>query len=414
MKLVFMIGSLFNKKIKEGFEGRKNYYAKARLIADAVPASANIFLFHSSSVGEWEQAVPIIEKLKEKDSNVYIIVTFFSSSGFTVVKNPIIDAKLYMPIDSKKNARMFFKLFKPKAWIICKYDVWPNMLFEAKKQGVAVLLTSAELAPDSKRHRFPMRIINKQIYKKIDYILTISKETHDRFMIIYPFPDRLIVGGDSRFDRIHQKVERLLIEEPIKIFKMHDVFTFIMGSSWPADEKIVLPPLIRLMKRYHQLNVIIVPHEINERHIQTIEKNFNEAEFEIERYSSFSKDNGTHTRVAIIDTVGILSKLYRITQLAYVGGGFGSGVHNVMEPAAFSQPVFFGPRHINSYEACQLEYLLAAHTINSESDFEIITEYLISRDKFRIEKGTDARKFLTDNLGSTQKTMTILEQMRLV
>jgi 3-deoxy-D-manno-octulosonic-acid transferase len=228
-------------------------------------------------------------------------------------------------------------------------------------------------------------------------------------LTIYPFPDRLLVGVDSRFDRIYQKVERLLGEEPIRIFKMNEVFSFIMGISWPADEKIIFPALIRLMKRYHQLNVIIVPHEINESHIQTIEHLFRDEEFETERYSSFKKDDGTHARVAIIDTVGILSKLYRVTKLAYVGGGFGSGVHNVMEPAAFAQPVLFGPRHINSYEAVQLEYLLAAHTIRTEVEFEITAEYLITREKLRIEKGRDARKFLTDNLGSTQKTLDILE-----
>ena len=414
MKLVFFIGSYFNKKLKQGRDGRKNYFQNVTAIAKTIPLDAKVYLFHSSSVGEWEQAVPIIEKLKENDSKVFVIVTFFSPSGFNVVKNPIIDIKLYMPIDSKSNARKFFKIFKPKAWIICKYDVWPNMLFEAKKQGIPVLLTSAELAEDSKRHIFPMKAINKPIYAKIDYILAISKETRTRFLQIFPFEDRLLIGGDSRYDRINAKAEKLMDEEPIKIFAKEDFFAFIMGSSWPSDEKHVLPALIRLMQKHPHVNTIFVPHEIEEIHLQSVEKMFSEADIDTDRYSIFSSGNGTHARVAIIDTVGILSKLYRITKIAYVGGAFGSGVHNVMEPAAFAQPVLFGPKHINSYEACQLEYLMAGHTIHNETEFEIIVDYLINREKLRIEKGMDARKFLVENLGATEKTITILNKLHLV
>ena len=414
MYLIFIIGSLFNKKIKQGWEGRKNYFSNAKSIAEKIPSNAKVYLFHSSSVGEWEQAIPIIEKLKENDSTVFIIVTFFSASGFYVVKNPIIDAKMYMPIDSRNNAKHFFSIFKPTAWIICKYDIWPNMLFEAKKQRIPVLLTSAELAADSKRHVFPMKSINKYIYKSIDYILAISQETRQRFLEIYPYEERLITVGDSRFDRINQKVERLKNDDSITIFKKADLFTFIIGSSWPADEKHILPALIRLMQKHQNLNVIIVPHEINENHLQSIEASFIHAEIITDRYSVFSNENGTNARVAIIDTIGILSKLYRITQLAYVGGGFGSGVHNVMEPAAFAQPILFGPKHINSYEASQLEYLMAAHTIHTETEFEIIVEYLINRDKLRIDKGVEARKFLLDNLGATDKTIAILEKLNLV
>ena len=414
LKLVFIIGSLFNKKLKQGLDGRKRYFENAQTIAKQIPTNAKLFLFHSSSVGEWEQAIPIIEKLKQKDSSVYVIVTFFSPSGYIIVKNQLIDAKLYLPIDSKSNAKKFFNLFHPKAWIICKYDIWPNMLLEAKKHDIPVLLCSAELAADSKRHIFPMKLVNKPIYNNLDFILAISEDTRQRFTNIYSNTKGLIVGGDSRYDRINEKVERLLKEDPIKIFKNEDTFSIIMGSSWPADEKHVLPAIIRLLNQFTHLSVIIVPHEIEEVHLQNIEFLFSEAQIKTERYSSFSTKNGTQTRVAIIDTIGVLSKLYRSTKIAYVGGGFGSGVHNVMEPAAFSQPIIFGPKHINSYEACHLEYLMAAHTIHNENEFEIIAEYLIHREKLRVEKGAVARKFLTDNLGATNKTIEILEQLQLV
>ena len=408
---IFRVGALFNLKIKQGMEGRKLYFQNARALASLIPTNAKVYLFHSSSVGEWEQAVPIIEKMKERDSSVFVVVTFFSASGFNVVKNKIIDAKLYMPYDSKSNAKRFFELFKPKAWIICKYDVWPNMLLEAKRLSIPVLLTSAELAADSKRHVFPMKNLNKLFYSKIDYILTISEETRQRFLKIYPFPQRIKAFGDSRFDRIYDKVSKVMDEESIHIFKKEEPYTIILGSSWPEDEKQVLPALIRTMLKYQFVHTIIVPHEINESHLSSIETYFAEAEIATSRYSKFKEENGTQMRVAIIDTVGILAKLYKISKIAYVGGAFGAGVHNVMEPAAFAQPVLFGPKHINSYEACQLDHLMAAHTIHNENEFEIIVEYLITRDKLREDKGNDARKFLLDNLGATQKTLSLMTEI---
>lgn len=412
--IVFYTGSLFNEKMKRGRKGRARYWENAKEIAARIPQDASVFLFHSSSVGEWEQAVPVIEKMKERDNSIFVIVTFFSPSGYHVVNNQIIDAKMYLPLDSFCNAKRFFTLFKPKAWIICKYDIWPNMLRAAKRNRIPVLLTSAELAEDSKRYTFPMNVVNKIYYKKIDYILAISEDTRQRFLKIFPFQDRLFTAGDSRFDRIYQKVQRILPEPPIRIFKMDDGFKLILGSCWPTDEKHVLPACVNLMKKHQKLQLIVVPHEISEAHIQSIEELFTAQGIDVERYSIFSKQEGTFAKVAIIDTVGILSKLYKITKLAYVGGSFGSGVHNVMEPAAFAQPIIFGPKHLNSFEACQLEYLMAAHTIHNQNEFEIIVEHMLNNEELRAAKGQDALKFLTDHLGSTDKTISLLEILKLI
>ena len=414
MYVVFVVGAFFNNKIKQGLTARIYYFKKVKTIVSNIPANSKVILFHSSSVGEWEQAVPIINELKSRDSSIYVVVTFFSPSGFNIVKNPIIDAKLYMPFDSWLGTRRFFALIKPKIWIICKYDVWPNMLASAKHFNVPVILTSAELAEDSTRYTFPMKYVNRVFYKKIDRILTISQDTRDRFLNIFPYDDRLTVSGDSRYDQIYQKAQKILEDVPLEIFKSSSKFKFIVGSSWPADEKHILPALIRLCEKYPHIQILVVPHEINEKHIQDIELDFYSKYIKTERDTDFLAQGGTDCRVAIINTIGLLAKLYRTTQLAYVGGAFSTGVHNVLEPAVFGQPVIFGPRYKNSYEACKLVDNLAAHSIHNENEFEVIVDYLIQKETLRIDKGNDAKRFLVDNLGGTKKTIKEIEALGII
>lgn len=412
--LVFTAGAIFNKKIRQGFLARLFYFKKLDESIKHMPAGAKVVLFHSSSVGEWEQAVPIIAKLKEREPELFVVVTFFSPSGYNVVKNPVIDAKVYMPYDSWLSTRRFFARIHPRVWIVCKYDVWPNMLASAKAYGVPVVLSSAELAEDSSRYKFPMRYLNSIFYQKIDRILAISEDTRDRFLKIYKDREHIVVSGDSRYDQIFQKAQRIQ-EEPMKmIFKRSDNFRIIVGSSWQADEKHYLPALVRLMKKYDQLDAIIVPHEIRERHIGELQTYFENAGIRAERYGAFKEEGDTSCRVAIVDTVGLLAKLYRSSHLAYVGGAFSTGVHNVLEPAAFGQPVLFGPRFKNSHEARKLVDNLSAHSIHNENEFEIIVDYLIQKESLRVDKGNDARRFLEDNLGGTEITMRVLEEMHVI
>lgn len=407
----FRLGSLFNKKIKEGLHGRKNIFSLLKKQVSDIPDNAEIILFHSASVGEWEQAVPIITELKKRNKNIYIVASFFSPSGFRIVKNKHIDLKIYLPIDTPSNARRFFKLLKPKLWIISKYDVWPNFICEAKVNNVPIILASAELAPDSNRYKGIAKHFNKTFYKYFDYILPVSGDYKQRFLNIFPYPERIIVAGDARYDQIYRKTQKVIAKkEKVPVFNDDSGIAFIGGSIWPNDEKHIFPALERLLQKYERLSLILVPHELSESHIESIHKYFSTKGHSVERYSQFHYKNGTDARIAIIDTIGVLFKIYRKTEVAYVGGSFSTGVHNVLEPAAYGQPVVFGPRYKNSFEAREMVKMGCCFTINNEEEAEIIFDKLISDAKYRYERGKEAQNFLKQSLGATDKILKLLKE----
>lgn len=408
--LIFRIGALFNKKLKQGYQGRKEIFKTLKSQLESIDKNAEIIMFHSASVGEWEQAVPIITELKEKNPNLFIISTFFSPSGYNIVKNKNIDLKLFLPFDTIYSAKKFFSIVKPKLWIISKYDIWPNLVIEAKKNNIPVILASAELAPDSNRYRGISRLFNLTFYKYIDYILPVSEDYKERFLKIFPFPERIIVAGDARYDQIYRKTQNVIInKEKVPVFNDDSGVALICGSIWPADEKHIFPALDRLLQKYSKLSIILVPHELSESHIDSIESFFSSKGHSIEKYSKFQYTNGTNARIAIIDAIGILFKIYRKTEIAYIGGSFSSGVHNVLEPAAYGQPVVFGPRYHNSYEARQLVELGCCYTIKNELEAETIFDKLISDSKYRYEQGDKAQNFLKQSLGATEIILNLLK-----
>lgn len=409
--IVLRILAPFNKKIKEGIVERRKYFSKLKKQVNLIPDSAHIVLFHSASVGEWEQAAPIITELKSQNSNIFIVASFFSPSGYNIVKNKHIDLKLYLPFDSKKNAKKFFKILKPKVWVISKYDVWPNLVCQAHKKNIPVILTSAELAPDSKRHKGLSKIFNSSFYKYIDYILPVSEDYKQRFLQIFPFPDRLIVAGDARYDQIYAKTQNVITtKEKIPIFFDDSGVTLICGSIWQSDEKIIFPAIHKMLEKYQHFSVILVPHEIDEDHINNMIQYFTKKNHSIERFTKFQFQNGTNSRIAIIDTIGILYKLYRKTEFAYIGGGFSTGVHNVLEPAAYAQPVVFGPKYKNSFEAREFVRIECGFSVNNENEAEQIFDKLISNQKFRYNNGKIAQEFLKNNLGATDIILKLLNE----
>ncbi|HRS18005.1 MAG TPA: glycosyltransferase N-terminal domain-containing protein, partial [Bacteroidales bacterium] len=331
---LFCFAALWNKKIREGLLGR---IYQIKNIPSIVTASNNkkVILIHSASVGEWEQSIPIIKQLKQNHTDLYIIATFFSPSGMRHAKKTDIDAALYLPFDVVFTAYFFLNKIRPAVWIISKYDVWPGFVCAAHMRNIPILLCSAELAQDSTRHKGILAYINKLFYSHIHTIFPVSEEYKQHFMRIFPFPERLIVAGDARYDQIIQKAEQIQSQPAIQLFAHKKQVTFIAGSIWPADEKHLLPAIIKIFKQRNDLQLILVPHELHENHIAAIQKELLQANIVSERYTEFSKKETDCTTcdVAIIDTIGMLAKIYHISDVAYVGGAFSTGVHNVAEPA---------------------------------------------------------------------------------
>lgn len=409
--VVFCIGAIFNKKMRVGLQQRWRWYSKLKQHAQSIPADAMLVVFHNSSVGEWEQSAPIIDEMRKIHPNLYVIATFFSPSGFKIVKNTSINYKMYLPLDSLWNVVLFFRVIKPKLWVIAKYDVWPNFLFAANRRGIPVVLASAELAADSSRHRWPMRVFNRAFYGKLSAILPVSSDYAERFSLFYPHSSNLLVTGDTRYDQIYRKAQAVQQRPKIQIFTNNTGLQFIAGSIWPADEKHLMPALLRCINEFPNLQTVLVPHEISETHILAIESQLHEFGITAERYTDFAPHGTSNARVVIINTIGILAALYSQSDIAYVGGSFSSGVHNVMEPAAFGLPILFGPRHINSHEAVMLKQRGAAFQITNQTDCELRLKQLIQDEIFRKEAGQKSISLLTSSLGATQRAVTIIETL---
>lgn len=405
--ITYGIGSLFNAKIKQGLNGRIGGLSKLKSFLKTIDPDKKIIFIHSSSVGEWEQSVQIIRQLKQKSNNLIFIASFFSPSGYHVVKSEDIDYKFYLPFDDPYHAFVLFKYLKPAVWIISKYDVWPLMLFSAKRAGVPVVLASAELAEDSTRHRGIFGQINTLIYSQIDHILTVSEEYAERFKLICNRPNQITVTGDARYDQIYQKAQNFAAQ-PLQPLFSNSFPVMVCGSIWPADEAVILPAIIEHKQSRSACNFILVPHEINERHINSLREQLSASGIDTVRYTQLSSDQAIDNEILIVDTVGQLARLYRQGSFAYIGGSFGSGVHNVLEPAAFALPLLFGPRHRNSYEAKQLLKLGAADLITTVASARQEISAHINDTQRRITKGAAAQTFLSSNLGAAQRTVQIL------
>jgi len=410
LKLTFIIGAPFNKKLKQGLKGRDNYFPKLTEALSPYVNRTKRILIHASSVGEWEQAVPLIDLIKKEDPSALIVVTFFSPSGFNFVKNYAnIDVKCYLPIDTRSNAFKLFNVVKPTLWIISKFDIWPNHLRVAHAMNIKIVITAATLSSNSKRTKGIHGILSKECYKTIDHIFAISMIDAQRFYKLIGDNNKISITGDTRFDRVYEKAMQSRKLPDVQIFQSQPTVSIIAASIWPADEKIVLPALSKLMHEFPQLKLILVPHELHETHIKALEKHFEIEKHKTERYSSFKNIGGTTNRIAIVDTVGLLARIYRQTNLAYVGGSFSTGVHNVMEPAIFEQPVIFGPVYQNSFEAMQLIEKNLAQSIQNTSECYTQLKQLIENATERESKGKASAEFIKSNLGAAQITFNALK-----
>jgi 3-deoxy-D-manno-octulosonic-acid transferase len=359
-------------------------------------------LFHCTSAGEWLQALPIIEKMKALNPDIFIMVSFFSPSGFKFAKNPPeVDLKFYLPLDSVFAASRLFKLLSPDLWVISKFDIWPNHVMVAAQMKIPIVVTSATLSEDSRRDKGVSKGFNRLVYNKISHIFPISDADMQRFRVMVPDESKYTVAGDTRYDHVYNRGIRASEAGDIPIFDNKKAFTLIAGSTWPADEKHIIPALADLCKKFPDLRIIVVPHELHENHLQDIESVFARAGIKTERFTNFSGSQRATANVVVFNTIGLLSRLYKQTNLAYIGGSFGKGIHNVMEPAVFGQPVLFGPNHLNSHEAGELLKIGAAFRITNQQEFYDSVALLIRDANLLNAMGEKAKNLIYNKIGAT-------------
>ncbi len=400
MNLFIRLASLFNSKIKKGVAGRKKLFENLIIDFADLDRKKKLIWFHSSSLGEFEQAKPIIEKLKATfDLNIF--VTFFSPSGYdNSVRYPFADVVSYLPLDSSFNMERFVKIVNPGLVILMRYDIWPNMIWKLGKRNIPLFLVDATMRSNSLRLSPLFRNFHKELFKYFSRILTVSDEDGKNFAKLVTDKQRIITVGDTRFDRVYQKSLEAqninLIDN--KIIEGKKVF--VVGSSWPADEDVLLPVISKLLHYDKNIQVIIAPHEPSILRLEEIENYFIRTYSTI-RFSHLKHYN--HERIIIIDSIGILLSLYTYAHIAFVGGSFKQGIHNILEPAVYGIPVLFGPKIENSQEAQLLVKLGGSKIIRTKTDAYRSIRTLFSDNQKREMMGEKSMNFVKKNLGATKK-----------
>jgi len=395
-------GGLFNKKIRTGILGRKRVYEKLILSATSINKSKKLIWFHSSSLGEFEQAKPIIEKLKqEKDVNV--LITFFSPSGYeNSIKYPFADLIAYIPFDTKANAEKFIAITNPTLAVIMRYDVWPNMIDSLRNKNIPIFLVDATLRSNSPRKYPLLNSFHKILFGNISKILTVSESDAKEFRS-FGFDDKKVSAvGDTRFDRVYQrslmaKEKRLISLDVLKGKKV-----LVAGSTWEQDEEVIFPAFIKLASVDENVLMIVAPHEPTLLHLEKIENEF-AGTLKTIRFSHLN--NYSDERIIIVDSIGILLTLYTYANVAYVGGSFKQNIHNVLEAAVYGTPVLFGPKIENSQEAKKLAEIGGGIVVNNKRQAYRNLRKLFSDESLRNHAGAISASYVQKNIGATQKIL---------
>lgn len=390
--LFILVASLFNKKAKLWINGRKNIFNH---LEKSIPKNKPVFWIHCASLGEFEQGRPLIEKVKTDHTDYFILLTFFSPSGFEIRKNyDKADAVFYLPLDTKQNAKRFLAITKPKIVCFVKYEYWFNYISEIKKQNIPIYLISAILRPNQYFFKWYGNWALQQL-KNITYFFAQDAQTQQ--LLIKNGITQTTISGDTRFDRVIElatkRKEISIAEEFSKNKKV-----LVCGSTWPADDVLI----IESAKNNAAIHLIVAPHELNQNALAETEKKYSELG-KVLRYSNANSTNISQARVLLIDNIGMLSSLYYYAYLAYIGGGFGKGIHNILEAATFGKPVFFGPNYKKFNEATELLKRNGAVTITKTANLKNNINELLNNDELYKEKSNTCLNYIQSKQGATQK-----------
>jgi 3-deoxy-D-manno-octulosonic-acid transferase len=391
------IVALFSPKIKLFTEGRKNVFA---ILEEKIKPTDKTIWFHSASLGEYEQGLPVIEKIKEKYPAHKIIVTFFSPSGYEVRKNNnVADVTVYLPLDTKSNAKKFLKLANPELAFFIKYEFWLNYLKELETSKTPTYLISGIFRDNQMFFKWYGGFYRKAL-KAFTYFFVQNESSKEKIEAI-GFHN-VIVSGDTRFDRVNAILERDNTLDFIENFK-NNKSTIVIGSSWPKDETLLAE---YINQAPDDVKFIIAPHNIKSDQIASLKSQITKSTVLFSEKQDLDLSN---YNVFIIDTVGLLTKIYSYGTIAYVGGGFGNpGIHNILEPATFGIPIIIGPNYSNFAEAVELVSLKGCIVINTSNDLKEGFDRLLDDKDFFEEKSRICRSYIQDNKGATNTIMNIV------
>ena len=385
-QLAIFVASFFNTKAKKLRIGQAEAFA---VLKQKIEPNTRYVWFHAASLGEFEQGRPVIEQLKKQQPDTKIILTFFSPSGYEIRKNyALADIVSYLPLDTASSAKRFVEMLNPSKAIFIKYEFWPNYLQALKAAGIPVYSISAIFRPGQIFFRWYGQWY-KTLLQGIDHIFVQDKASLD--LLKTNGIENVTVAGDTRFDRVADLAAQAKNIPLVEAFVKDADKVIVAGSSWPKDEEL----LVRYLQLHPDVKMILVPHEIHAAHITGISKLL---DGNFVRYTEATETNVQTTNCLVVDTIGLLSSIYRYGHVAYIGGGFGVGIHNTLEAAVWNVPVVFGPMYEKFREARDLIAIGGAFSIPDYETLEEKLDALLKDEK----AGVIAGEYVKQNTGATK------------
>lgn len=388
--ILMKLASIWHHKAKLWVNGREDW---AQKLAKQLGAIDSTVWFHFASLGEFEQGRPVMEALKKAAPDTQLVISFFSPSGYEIRKNyPLAKAVCYLPLDSPKNAQKFIELIKPKYAVFTKYEYWFYFFRTLHEQHIPLYLVSGIFRENQVFFKWYGGFY-RQMLGFIRYFFVQNEES--KTLLNSLGITQVAVSGDTRFDRVTENAQHKKELKEIKDF-CGKAKVLIAGSTWPADEEL----LISIIERYPSWKFIIAPHEISEANLQRLEK---QLVGKTMRYSSLTGKHSTLPEVLIIDNIGLLSSLYAYGDVAYIGGGFGKGIHNTLEAAAFGLPIIFGPKYQKFQEAKDLIQIQAGFSISNKAELNDCFDRLQADTKH--SAGAKAKAYVAAHTGATDQLL---------
>lgn len=387
----------FNVKARQFLMGRKGLID--RIAKDFSNNHSEILWFHCASLGEFEQGRPLMEAFKNDFPKKKILLTFFSPSGYELRKNyPGADFIYYLPLDSKSNAQRFLAITKPSMVIFVKYEFWFHYLNETKKRGIPVFCISALFNPKQRFFK-PNGGFFRTILKKFDHFF-VQNEASKKLLNDIGI-EKVTVTGDTRFDRVLATASNPKNFPLVKQFT-NGHLTVVIGSCWPADMAFLFP----IINQSNNIKFIIAPHNIGESNIRELEQGL---KLPFVRFTEANETSVSNADVLIINNIGMLSSLYQYGDLAYIGGAFGDGLHNILEAVTFGLPVVFGNNKLEKFpESTALVEKGGAFSFKTQEEINQIIDQLTTDNDFRAKASSVCLKFIEENTGATAKIMQTL------
>jgi 3-deoxy-D-manno-octulosonic-acid transferase len=387
---VIPVIALFNFKMRLFYKGRKETFSKLK---KNISSKDKTIWMHCASLGEFEQGRPVLEKLKKQYPDYKLILSFFSPSGYEVQKNyPIADAIVYLPLDTPANARKFLDAIHPNLSFFVKYEFWPNILSELKNRKLKTFLISGIFRKEQVFFK-KNKIWFRDTLTAFTHFFVQNKTSQDLLKSIGL--ENVSLCGDTRFDRVTTLVKNKK-DLPIIASFSNKQHVLVAGSTWAKDETILIDYINN--KAQNNEKFIIAPHNIKKEDIDKLQSSLRVKSL---LYSKANTDNIKDIQVLIIDSIGLLSSVYAYAKLAYVGGGFGAGIHNILEPATYAIPILIGPNYHKFKEAVDLIAINACFVIDSQEKLNLQLQTFYQDQALLLDTGTKSLQYIQKNIGAT-------------